>query len=61
MISHESLGTPRKAKFGQWVRYCWVLSFLFGRLKHLKTYCFKRSYIDPRKTDTCYEVTQWIH
>ena len=53
MISHESLGTPRKAKFDQWVRYGWVLSFGFERTKHLKTNCFKHSYIDPRKTDTC--------
>ena len=52
---------PRKAKFDQGVRYRWVLSFLFERMKHLKTYCFKHSYVDPRKTDTCCEVTNWIH
>ena len=26
----------------------------FERMKHLKTNCFKHSYIDPRKTDTCF-------
>ena len=52
---------PRKAKFGQWVGYRWVLSFLFERLKYLKTNCFKYSNIVPRKTETCCEVTKWIH
>ena len=52
MISYESLGSHRKAKFDQWVRYRWVLSFRFERMKHL-TNRFKHSYIDPRKTDTC--------
>ena len=53
MISHESLGTPRKAKFDQGVRYRWVLSFRFERTKHLKINCFKHSYIHPREPDTC--------
>ena len=61
MISNESLGAPHKAEFGQWVRYRWVLYFLFERLKLLNTNCLKHSYIDPRKTDTCCEVTKWIH
>ena len=52
---------PRKAKIGQWVRFRWALSFPFERLKHLKTNCFKHSYIDPRKTDNYCEVTKWIH
>ena len=51
MISYESLGTPRKAKVGQCVKYRWTLSFPFERLKHLKTNCFKNSYTDPRKID----------
>ena len=42
---------PRKAKFGQWVRYRWMLSFPFEILKHLKTNCFKPTYTDPRKID----------
>ena len=37
MISYESLGTPRKAKFDQGVRYHWVLSFGFEIMKYLKT------------------------
>ena len=52
MISYASFGT-RKAKFDQGVRYHWMLSFQFERMKHLKSNCFKHSYIDPRKTDMC--------
>ena len=46
---------PDKAKFDQGANYMyrWVLCFRFVRKEHLKTYCFKYSYIDPRKTDTC--------
>ena len=51
---------PRKAKFDQGVRYRWVLSFRFERMKHLKTNCFKYSLIDPKKTDTRCYVTMWI-
>ena len=40
----------RTAKFDQGFRYRWVLSFWFERMKHLKTNCFKHTYIDPRKT-----------
>ena len=55
MISHEILGTPLvKQNLTNGVRYHWVLSFQFERTKHLKTNCFKYSYIDPKKTDTCY-------
>ena len=53
----------KSAKFAQWVRYHWVLSLPFERMKHLKTNCFKHIYIyiDPSKADTCCEVTKWIH
>ena len=54
MISFENLDTPpRRAKFDQGVRYRLVLSFRCERMKHLKTNCFKHTYIDHRKTDTC--------
>ena len=53
MRSYESLGTPRKAKFDQGVRYHWMLSFRIERMKHLKTNSFKHLYMDTRKTDTC--------
>ena len=34
---------PREAKFDQGIRYRWVLSFRFKRMKHLKTNCLKHS------------------
>ena len=58
MISYESF---RKAKFDQGVRYRWVLSFRFEIMKQFKINCFKQSYIDARKTDTCCYDTMWIH
>ena len=61
MNLHESLGTPRKAKIDPGVRYRWMLYIRCERMKHLKTNCFKHSFIDPRKTDTCCLVSMWIH
>ena len=36
MICMKVWVTPRKVNFDLWVRYRWVMSFLFERMEHLK-------------------------